>query len=159
MKKPRYFDWYSRTFYSFSPSCFRLFRAFIKARVTVSKKGHLVPQSSCLHSHEHTQIELIIWLHETLKQFSCHIIHKQVLEVSHLLYGDLNTWKRIKSNLLFGLRIVPTSSRSPDQVDSARLRRIRIVTSPTPPLSPSWTPRSTTAAAPSGRLHCRLRQC
>ena len=71
--------------------CFHLFRAFIKARVTVSKKGHLVPQSSCLHSHEHTQIELIIPSHETLKQFSCHIIHKQVLEVSHLLYGDLNT--------------------------------------------------------------------
>ena len=58
------FRQYSRTFCSlselFSIVCFRLFRAFIKARVTVSKKGHLVPQSICLHSHEHTQIELII---------------------------------------------------------------------------------------------------
>ena len=78
MKKPRYFNYYlviitapsarfPVVFICFA-LCFHLFRAFVNARGTFSKKGHLVPQFNCLLSQKHTQIKTIIWLHKTLQE-------------------------------------------------------------------------------------------
>ena len=158
LKKPRYLDSIAAPSARF-PRCFQLF-VFVCFALLSKRESQSVRRDTW-------SLSQVVCIRTNTRKYTHYLIAWKP-EVSHLLYGDLKTCKgllesSVKCTKLVSVQIqqIWQSLRTGLTPPSVPHRyKLPEVTSPTPPLSPtSWTSRSSTAAAPSGRLHCRLRQC